>query len=62
LTSSTGVAGISATAAYDDVILLAGGMMAAQGLEMWLRARRLLARAQAAKAEGSTASPRPVAP
>jgi shikimate kinase len=62
LTSSTGIAGLSATAAYDDLILLAGGMMVTQGLEMWLRARRLLAQAQAAKAEDSTASPRPVAP
>ncbi len=62
LTSSTGIAGVSATAAYDALILLAGGMMATQGLEMWLRARRLLAEARAAKAEGSTAALRPVAP
>jgi hypothetical protein len=62
LTSSKGVGGISATAVYDDLILLAGGMMVIQGLEMWLRARRLLAQAQAAKAEGSPTSLRPVAP
>jgi hypothetical protein len=34
----------------DALVLLTGGLMAAQGLEMWLRARRLLAQAVAAKA------------
>jgi hypothetical protein len=37
-------------AVTDAFVLLAGGIMSAQGLEMWLRARRLLAAAMAAKA------------
>jgi hypothetical protein len=34
----------------DAFVLLAGGIMATQGLEVWLRARRLLAESVAAKA------------
>lgn len=40
---------LSILAVTDALVLLAGGIMAAQGLEMWLRARRLLAQAVAAK-------------
>ncbi|HEY5106655.1 MAG TPA: hypothetical protein VII73_07770 [Caulobacteraceae bacterium] len=47
---------LSALTLADALILLAAGMMVTQGLEMWLRARRLLAEAQAAKG-GPAASP-----
>ena len=40
-------------AATDAFVLLAGGIMSAQGLEMWLRARRLLAQAVAARTAGA---------
>ena len=40
-------------AVTDAFVLLAGGTMSAQGLEMWLRARRLLAQALAARAPGT---------
>ena len=43
------LAGVPATAAADALIGLAGGMMITQNLEMWLRARRLLAEAIAAR-------------
>jgi len=49
--------GLPATVAADALILLAVGMMAVQGLEMWLRARRLLADAQAAKAHVAGGAP-----
>ena len=47
---ATPIAGVPATAVADALILLAGAMMITQSIEMWLRARRLLAEAQAAKA------------
>ncbi len=40
---------LSAIAVTDALLVFAVGMMATQNLEMWLRARRLLAEAQAAK-------------
>ena len=52
LADNAGVLGISIIAAADAFVLLAVGTMVAQGLEMWLRASRLLAEAQAAKAGG----------
>lgn len=48
---------ISAIAVADALLVLAVAMMVVQGLEMWLRARRLLAEAQAAKAGLSGAAP-----
>jgi len=44
----------------DAFVLLAVGMMVVQGLEMWLRARRLLADALAAKAGAPPAAPPPM--
>ena len=41
---------LPAAAAVDALIVLAAGMFVTQGLEMWLRARKLLAEAQARKA------------
>jgi hypothetical protein len=41
--------GLPTAAVVDALVLMAVGMMVAQGLEMWLRARRLLGEAQAAK-------------
>jgi branched-subunit amino acid transport protein AzlD len=46
------IAGLPASVIADSLILLAGGMMITQSVEMWLRARRLLADAQAAKSGG----------
>ena len=43
---------ISAIAAADSLIVLAGAMMMVQNLEMWLRAQRLLTQARAAKIAG----------
>jgi hypothetical protein len=43
------VPGVSAVAVTDALILLAGTIMSVSNLEMWLRARRLLAQAQAAR-------------
>jgi hypothetical protein len=48
---------LSYLAVADALVLMAVGMMVVQGLEMWLRARRLLAEAQAVGA-----GPRPDAP
>ena len=45
LATSSPMAGLPALAVADALILFAVGMMVTQGLEMWLRARRLLARA-----------------
>jgi hypothetical protein len=42
--------GLPAAAITDGLILLLGAMIVAQSLEMWLRARRLLDEARAAKA------------
>ena len=42
--------GVPAAAVTDALILLVGAMVVAQSLEMWLRARRLLEAARAAKA------------
>ncbi len=50
-------AGIPATLATDALLVLAGGMMMAQNLEMWLRARRLLAEARTATSAKGGASP-----
>jgi hypothetical protein len=47
------LAGVPATAAADALIALAGGMMITQNLEMWLRARRLLTEAIAARNRSS---------
>ena len=47
---ATPVAGLSAAAVADALILFAGAMMITQSLEMWLRAGRLLNQARAAKA------------
>jgi hypothetical protein len=49
--------GLPATAITDALILLVGAMIVTQSLEMWLRARRLLAEAIAAKAGAVTVSP-----
>jgi hypothetical protein len=49
LTSGASLGGVPATAAADALIALAAGMMMTQSLEMWLRARRLLEEAVAAK-------------
>jgi hypothetical protein len=43
------IGGVPAAAAADALIALAAGMMMTQSLEMWLRARRLLAEAIAAR-------------
>jgi hypothetical protein len=40
--------GVPAAAVTEGLVLLAGSMIVVQSLEMWLRARRLLAQAQAA--------------
>jgi len=42
--------GLPAASITDGLILLLGAMIVAQSLEMWLRARRLLEEARAAKA------------
>jgi hypothetical protein len=52
--------GIPAAAVTDGLVFLLGAMVVTQSLEMWLRARRLLAQAQAAKA--ALASPGPAPP
>jgi hypothetical protein len=46
---SRGLAGLSTAAIASVLILLVGAMMIAQSVEMWLRARKLLADAQAAR-------------
>jgi hypothetical protein len=46
---SRGLAGLSTAAIASALILLVGAMMIAQSVEMWLRARKLLADAQAAR-------------
>lgn len=48
--TTTSIAGLPASALTDSLILFAGAMMITQSLEMFLRARKLLAEAQAAKA------------
>jgi hypothetical protein len=45
-----GASGLPTAAIASALILLVGAMMIAQSVEMWIRARRLLADAQAAKA------------
>ena len=49
--------GVPAATATDALIAFAAGMMATQTLEMWLRARRLLAEAIAAKTAGDPEAP-----
>jgi len=51
--------GIPTAAITDGLVLLLGAMIITQSLEMWLRARRLLAEAQAAKAGLAAASGNP---
>ncbi len=51
--------GIPTAAITDGLVLLLGAMIVTQSLEMWLRARRLLAEAVAAKAGLLTASGNP---
>jgi hypothetical protein len=51
--------GIPAAAITDGLILLLGAMIVAQSLEMWLRARRLLEEARAAKAASGTPGAQP---
>jgi len=57
LTRSGPVGGISPLIVADALIFLAVGMMVTQGVEMWLRARHLLAAAQAGQANGSRPDP-----
>jgi hypothetical protein len=47
---TTPIAGLSPVVITDGLLVLAGGMLTVANLEMWLRARRLLGEAQAAKA------------
>ncbi|HXV00039.1 MAG TPA: hypothetical protein VG166_06050 [Caulobacteraceae bacterium] len=47
---SRGLAGLSTAMIASGLILLVGAMMITQSVEMWLRARKMLAEAQAAKA------------
>ncbi len=49
--------GLPAAAITDALILLVGAMIVTQSLEMWLRARRLLAEAVAAKSGAVAVSP-----
>jgi hypothetical protein len=58
---SHGLAGMPTAAIATSLILLVGAMMIAQSVEMWLRARKLLADAQAAKG-ASLASPSAIPP
>jgi TRAP-type C4-dicarboxylate transport system permease small subunit len=58
--ATTPIPGLPATAVADALILLAGAMMITQSLEMWLRARRLLGEAQAAKAERAAPGQTPI--
>jgi hypothetical protein len=51
--------GLPAAAITDGLILLLGAMIVTQSLEMWLRARRLLAEARAAKAIRDVPGSRP---
>jgi hypothetical protein len=51
---------LSIIAIADAFVLLAVGMMVVQGLEMWLRARRLLAEAIVAKAGPQPPAPPPM--
>jgi len=53
LTQNGATLQVSAIAVTDALLVFAVGMMVVQNLEMWLRARRLLAEAQAAKPESS---------
>jgi len=57
---SASVVHLSIIAIADAFVLLAVGMMVVQGLEMWLRARRLLAEAIAAKAGQKPPAPPPM--
>jgi len=49
---SSQILGVSLIAAADAFVLLTVAMMVVQGIEMWLRASRMLTDAQAAKAQG----------
>jgi hypothetical protein len=51
--------GLPAAAITDGLILLLGAMIIAQSLEMWLRARRLLDEARAAKAASQNPGAQP---
>lgn len=54
--AAASVAGLPAAAVADGLILFAGAMMITQSVEMFLRARKLLAEAQAAKAPPAATS------
>jgi hypothetical protein len=56
-TSQTSALGLPAAALADGLILFAGAMMITQSVEMFLRARKLLAEAQAAKAPPAASPP-----
>ena len=56
---SAGFLHLSVLTIADAFVLLAVGMLSVQGLEMWLRARRLLAEAQTAKAGVQPPPPAP---
>jgi len=58
--ATTPIPGLRATAIADSLILLAGAMMITQSVEMWLRARRLLGEAKAAKAERAAPGQTPI--
>jgi hypothetical protein len=58
--SSAGFLHLSVITIADAFVLLAVGMLGVQGIEMWLRARRLLAEAQAAKAGAQPPPPPPM--
>lgn len=57
LQENASVLHIPTIAFADGLVLLAVGMLSTQRLEVWLRARKLLADAQAAKAQAVTAQP-----
>lgn len=57
LQANAGALAISPTTLLDAVMVLGVAMFAAQGVEMWLRAGRLLSEAQAAKGAMSGAPP-----
>jgi hypothetical protein len=57
LSRSGPVAGVSALVVADALIFLAVGIMVTQGVEMWLRARRLLAEAAARQLNRSPPDP-----
>jgi TRAP-type C4-dicarboxylate transport system permease small subunit len=58
--ATTSIAGLPGSVIADSLILLAGAMMITQSVEMWLRAKRLLGEAEAAKAEREAPGNRPI--